>query len=95
MAGKWHEALCLLTEPCGEDDPEHGFCGNADGTLCIHCMRICICDRLKKLRAEERQLLCEDVGNLLRLMPSPDPRSQENIIWAEEWIKELHKEADD
>jgi hypothetical protein len=94
MAGKWHEPLCLLREPCSEPKEEHLFFWQRDH-ICFYCYAQCICERLKKLRAEERQLLCEDLGNLLRLMPSPDPRSQENIIWAEEWIKDLHKEADE
>jgi hypothetical protein len=93
--GKWHEPLCFLREPCDEEYPEHGFCGNSDGTSCIHCMSVCICDRLKKLRVEERQACAEDVGNMLRAMPYVPANSPHAIEWAERWIRDIHEEADE
>jgi len=48
-----HDPLCLLSEPCDEDEPSHGFCFY-DLTRCMHCYRECICDRLAKARAAVR-----------------------------------------
>ena len=41
-----HLYECPLKEPCGADWPKHGFCSRQQ-TFCIHCERVCICDRLQ------------------------------------------------
>ena len=47
VAESGHHDLCLLSEPCSQDVPEHGFCSR-QSTFCIHCERECICERLKQ-----------------------------------------------
>ena len=42
-----HHDLCFLGEPCSEQVAEHGFCSR-QSTICIHCERECICERLKQ-----------------------------------------------
>ncbi len=42
-----HHDLCFLGEPCSQEVPEHGFCSRQN-TICIHCERECICERLKQ-----------------------------------------------
>lgn len=46
-----HLPECPLLEPCSADTPNHGFCSRQN-TICIHCERQCICDRLRA--CEER-----------------------------------------
>ena len=48
-----HDPLCLLSDPCGPDDPKHGFCSRQQN-WCIHCERECICERIYTV--EERAL---------------------------------------
>lgn len=48
-----HLTECPLLEPCSADTPNHGFCSRQN-TICIHCERQCICDRL---RACEQRVL--------------------------------------
>lgn len=47
VAESGHHDLCFLSEPCSKDVPEHGFCSRQN-TICIHCERECICERLKQ-----------------------------------------------
>ena len=42
-----HHDLCFLSEPCSHEVPQHGFCSRQN-TMCIHCERECICERLKQ-----------------------------------------------
>ena len=42
-----HHDLCFLGEPCSQEVPQHGFCSR-QSTMCIHCERECICERLKQ-----------------------------------------------
>ena len=51
-----HLPECPILKPCCDDEewPEHGFCGNAIGGRCLHCMAECICDAL---RACEQRML--------------------------------------
>ena len=44
-----HLPECPILKPCCDDEewPEHGFCGNAIGGRCLHCMAECICDALR------------------------------------------------
>ena len=51
-----HLTECPILKPCCDDEewPEHGFCGNAIGGRCLHCMAECICDAL---RACEQRML--------------------------------------
>ena len=51
-----HLPECPILKPCCDDEewPEHGFCGNAIGGRCLHCMAECICDALRA--CEERVL---------------------------------------
>ena len=47
VAESGHHDLCFLGEPCSEQVAEHGFCSR-QSTICIHCERECICERLKQ-----------------------------------------------
>ena len=48
-----HLPECPILKPCCDDEewPEHGFCGNAIGGRCLHCMAECICDELRACEA--------------------------------------------
>lgn len=50
-----HDPLCVLSDPCWPDDPAHGYCGFSEPRFCIHCSQWCICERLGKARADERE----------------------------------------
>ena len=56
-----HDPLCGLSEPCDEEEPEHGYCSMQRGTFCILCQQWCICDRLAKARADERETAAQRV----------------------------------
>ena len=47
VAESGHHDLCFLGEPCSEQVAEHGFCSR-QSTICIHCERECLCERLKQ-----------------------------------------------
>jgi hypothetical protein len=51
-----HLPECRLGEPCDIDIAEHGFCSMQveEQFFCIHCMRECICERLRS--CEQRVL---------------------------------------
>jgi len=49
-----HLPECPLLEPCSADIPQHGFCSRQN-TICIHCERECICDRLRACEERVRE----------------------------------------
>ena len=49
-----HDPLCGLTQPCDEEEPEHGYCSMQHGLFCIHCHQWCICNVIAKVREDER-----------------------------------------
>ena len=48
-----HDPLCGLTQPCDEEEPEHGYCSMQHGLFCIHCHQWCICNVIAKVREDE------------------------------------------
>jgi hypothetical protein len=49
-----HDPLCVLSQPCDDETPEHGYCGFSAPNFCIHCHQWCMCGEVRQ--AEQRML---------------------------------------
>lgn len=81
-----HLPECQLLEPCSADTPLHGYCSRQN-TICIHCERECICDRLRA---------CEDriKGPLLAIIKAGGKAYAEGWEWGRaEALDEARNEA--
>lgn len=45
-------------------------------------------------RRDERRIMAEDIGNMLRAMPYPSARSPEAIDWAHRYVTGIWDELD-
>ena len=48
-----------------------------------HCP---ICAMYQAARRDERRIMAEEIGNMLRVLPYPSARSPEAIAWAHDYI---------
>ncbi len=53
-----------------------------------------VCAKIKQARLEERQACAEDVANMLRHLPYVPANSPAAIEWAENYIRDIHDQAD-
>lgn len=80
-----HDPLCKLPN-------EWETFLDVDGHRTIR--RRCYCDLIRKVRVEERQACAEDVANMLRHLPYVPANSPAAIEWAENYIRDIHEQAD-
>ena len=64
-----HDPLCVLSKPCDDETPEHGYCGFSAPNFCLHCHTWCMCG---EIREAEQRMLAKCMEAVKRLEPDLD-----------------------